>query len=351
VAFVIVSCGLAVSGYALTPSGTQIKGSCTVNYNNSAGVGMPAVTSNTVVVTVAQVGGVQLTPAARTTAIQPGSKGYVPVTVKNVGNGPDTFVLTPAGVTSWSPKMVVDSNGDGIHQSTETTVVTTTPSVAAGASYKCFLAVAVPTATTGSGSFALASTSSVDSTKKTQGTYMLGPLAMTVSSVMVTPPMVASGDMLQVQVSPAANTSFNKVMAGGVQLVQSGGVWSGNVTASGALGAHPITVTATDAAGNSANDSIGSYKTAPIVVANVKSAHDPIMNALSGKYLFRFCGRVESADAASLNIDDGSGATVKVNAPGYSGIRPGDFITARGILTPSSSLPVMSSPISMVTKL
>lgn len=351
VSAVIVVFISAASLHALTPSGTQITTSCTAGYKNTAGTSMPSVTSNTVTLTVSQLGGVQITPVVENTAAQPGSSGYVCVTIKNAGNGTDSFGLTAGGASTWSPKMIVDTNGDGIHQSTETTTVTTTPSLAAGASYKCFLAVTVPTSTTTAGSFTLASTSKLDSTKAAQGTYALSPLAKAVSSVTVTPPMIVSGDTIKIQVTPAANTSFNKVVANGLMLTQSGTVWTGQLAVTGTLGSHPITVTATDSIGNSAHDSIASYKMAPVVMANVRSAHDPIMSKLSGSYIFRYCGKVKAADSANLDIDDGSGSTVRVNAAGYSGIKVGDFITARGILTPSSSLPLLSSAGAMVGKL
>ncbi|MDO8586082.1 MAG: fibronectin type III domain-containing protein [Armatimonadota bacterium] len=175
VGLLFACCGLAVSAYALTPSGAQISTSSIANYNDSAGTRMPASTSNTVTVTVGQVAGVQLTPATGNVTAQAGSDGCVAVAVKNAGNGSDTFGLAVTGDTSWSPRMVADANGDGVRQSTETTVVTSTPSVAAGASYKCFLVAAIPTAASVPASFALMATSRFDATKKAQGSYTITP--------------------------------------------------------------------------------------------------------------------------------------------------------------------------------
>jgi hypothetical protein len=178
-AFACVVCMLAVSAYALTPSGAQIKTSSTANYNDSTGTHMPVAASNTVTLTVVQVGGVQLSPATGSVNTQPGVGGYVPVAITNTGNGSDTFSLTVAGDSSWSPKIIVDSNGDGVHQSTETTVVTKTTAIAAGASYKCFVLTTPPSGATAASTFTLTAASALDPTKKSQGAYTVTPTLST----------------------------------------------------------------------------------------------------------------------------------------------------------------------------
>jgi hypothetical protein len=170
-ALVGIVCMLAVSAYALTPSGAQIKTSSIANYKNSTGTSMPVSTSNTVTLTVSQVGGVQLSPATGSADTQPGAGGYVPVTIQNTGNGSDTLSLAVGGDSSWSPKMIADSNSDGVHQSTETTVVASTSAIAAGASYKCFVLATAPTGASAPCPVTLTATSSFDATKKVQGTY------------------------------------------------------------------------------------------------------------------------------------------------------------------------------------
>lgn len=172
-AVALVLCVLAVSAYALTPSGAQISTSCNASYNDDAGSRMPTSTSNTVTVTVGQMGAVAITPTTGNTTAEPGGAGYIPVAVQNSGNGSDSFGLSVSANTSWSPKMIYDDNGDGVHQSTEATVVTTTPSLAAEASYKCFLAATAPSdAPDGTTiSLTLTASSKFDPAKQAQGAY------------------------------------------------------------------------------------------------------------------------------------------------------------------------------------
>jgi hypothetical protein len=48
-------------------------------------------------------------------------------------------------------------------------------------------------------------------------------------------------------------------------------------------------------------------------------------------------GKVTIVDSTSFDLDDGSGAVVRVIAAGYSGFGNGDYVSARGILDVSGS--------------
>jgi|GEM_PF-1038482 len=170
-------------------------------------------------------------------------------------------------------------------------------------------------------------------------------------SVAVSPAIVASGDSVQLIVDATDDASVDTVAADGVPLTKSGSsTWTGTVQASGLLGQHTVTVTATDAAANTATDSSASYRTAAIYGLGCGSAAQPVMDGVFGLYLFRLWGKITVIDSGSFWIDDGA-ARVKVIAPGYDGIVDGDFVTARGILNPLASPPTLTCPADKITRL
>ncbi|MCJ8343869.1 MAG: hypothetical protein MJH09_13665, partial [Cetobacterium sp.] len=64
----------------------------------------------------------------------------IPQTITNQGTSADTYNLTVQNAEEVeNVKFIVDDNGDGIRQVNETTEITTTPSVAAGGTYKFFM--------------------------------------------------------------------------------------------------------------------------------------------------------------------------------------------------------------------
>ena len=133
----------------------------------------------------------------------------------------------------------------------------------------------------------------------------------------------------------------------GVALARStGNTWTGTIAASSALGNHPVSVVALDAAGNSTTDTSASYKTAQVVGTTGGSISDAIMSAACGQYLFALWGKATMIDSSSFSIDDGSGVAITVIAPGYSGIAGGNLVRARGILNPS--IPTLTSSAGLV---
>lgn len=173
-AALIVIVGLAAR--ALTPAGTSISAKATANYKNSAGVSMPSATSNTVSVTVGQVGGVQIAlPGGPTQDLTVGLTGGVAVKVTNSGNGSDNYTLSASSnEPRVTVKIVKDANADGALQDTEASsaAVTSTGAVAGGDSSD-LIVVLTPEADAGAGLSAditITAKSSFDAAKTTTAT-------------------------------------------------------------------------------------------------------------------------------------------------------------------------------------
>lgn len=106
---------LALVGYlySLVPAGTVIGNAATATYYDSQN-NQYTTTSNIVQTVVKQVAGVDVQAIQDYTAI-PGQTVDVPFTVKNTGNGTDTFTLTAqiSGQT-WNVTLYKDDNGNGV---------------------------------------------------------------------------------------------------------------------------------------------------------------------------------------------------------------------------------------------
>lgn len=160
----------------------------------------------------------------------------------------------------------------------------------------------------------------------------LDTTAPTVYSVIVSPSMAAANDLLHVLVYATDQSGVASVTADGVPLVHTVGLaWEGNVTGSPALGVHSVSVSASDVPGNSTGAS-GSYRTAAILGCAGRCIAEPVVAAACSSRLVKVWGKVTIIDADSFYLDDGSGAPVKIVAPGYTGIADGDHASARGIL-------------------
>ena len=159
----------ASTAYAATPAGTKITNQATASYTDST-LTKRDVTSNTVITTVQQVGSVSLAAGAPKNAASGAQVTYAH-TLTNNGNGPDTFALTAAntgGVFNMATTVFYpDTNGDGVADA-GAPAITTTPSVAAGATYR-FVAVSSLPAGLANGStnaVTVTATSTFDATAK-----------------------------------------------------------------------------------------------------------------------------------------------------------------------------------------
>jgi len=121
----------------------------------------------------------------------------------------------------------------------------------------------------------------------------------------------------------------------------SGNLWTGTLTAAATLGAHSVTVEASDEAGNSASSG-SPYTTVPSFGLNNRAVTDAIMKDVSGSYVFTVWGKVTKIDEDSFSVDDGSGKPIKVIAADH-GLADGNYVSVRGTLDVSSSPPVLTS--------
>lgn len=132
----------ATTAEAATPAGTKITNQATAVYTDST-LAQRSATSNTVITTVQQVGSVSLAGTGNKNAASGGQVVYAH-TLTNSGNGPDTFTLSVAntgGVFAMANTVFYpDADGNGVADA-GAPAITTTPSVAAGDSFK-FVAVA-----------------------------------------------------------------------------------------------------------------------------------------------------------------------------------------------------------------
>lgn len=67
------------------------------------------------------------------------------------------------------------------------------------------------------------------------------------------------------------------------------------------------------------------------------SLTDSILTARTTRYRFTVWGQAQSLTADGFVLADGAGALVDVVAPGYSGVAPGSFVRATGVVEPSAT--------------
>jgi uncharacterized repeat protein (TIGR01451 family) len=156
--FLVLSAAAALPAHAQgTAAGTVIQNTASLNFNDAGGQPQPTVNSGAATTTVSHVAAVQVAPATGAKDGQGGEVLYYAATVTNKGNGADTFSLTAASASSpaWTVAIYKDDGAgggtanDGVHQSGETNVASTTGSIAAEAAFKCFVAAAVPAGAAG----------------------------------------------------------------------------------------------------------------------------------------------------------------------------------------------------------
>jgi hypothetical protein len=133
--FLMVSVSAAV--LAATTSGTKILATGTAQYYASDGTLMPTVTSNTVTTTVSSSAGVSISPTSGSKSANPGATVDFAFSVTNTGNASDTMAISASVQNGSTVVIYQDTNGDGILESTETTKVSSTGSLAASGVFNC----------------------------------------------------------------------------------------------------------------------------------------------------------------------------------------------------------------------
>jgi len=130
--------GLGAQG---TPAGTQIITTAQVTYQSQNGESFTAV-SNAVVMVVGQVGGVDLDPPGASTA-DPGVTVSFAHTLRNIGNGTDSFTVAAASRAGWPVRVYLDQNGNGAKDTGEP-LASAPIAIASGAIARLVLETDVP---------------------------------------------------------------------------------------------------------------------------------------------------------------------------------------------------------------
>lgn len=170
--------------------------------------------------------------------------------------------------------------------------------------------------------------------------------APTISSVSLSNSRAAAGDSVHVTVNATDAIGVTSVTANGLALAHTGtSTWEGDISALAGLGSHSVTVVASDGAGRTATNASANYTTALVFGVGVTGLSNPSMSAAATRWLFKAWGKVTTQGPNAFDLTDGSGAVVRINAPGYSGIADGDYASARGILTPGATPTLTAQPV------
>lgn len=147
---------LARPGLALTPAGLVVTNVAEAEYDAGVAVSPPAA------FVVAQVAGVSVDPVGLGGSAAAGEAIYYPALVVNTGNGEDSFTLEARSERGWSAVVLLDENGDGLHQPEETAAISQTPTLAPHEAVACLVAVTPPLVAAGMDTTTLTITSGFD---------------------------------------------------------------------------------------------------------------------------------------------------------------------------------------------
>jgi uncharacterized repeat protein (TIGR01451 family) len=132
---------------AAPPAGTSIGNQASATYTDASNTPRTA-TSNVAITIVQQVASFTLTSDGQARYAAPGGQVYFPHTIKNTGNGTDTFNITVENAASGddfnlnSLAAYADANGDGVPDNT--TAITSSGQLAADASFQFVVVGIVP---------------------------------------------------------------------------------------------------------------------------------------------------------------------------------------------------------------
>jgi hypothetical protein len=107
----------------------------------------PSVTYTASAQTLQTTQGFSLSPEASTKNSNPDTTVFFPVTLTNTGSTSASFSLSVRSGQGWSVALYKDTNGDGIRQSGESTLVSDTGVVTSSGQFKFFAATAIPRTT------------------------------------------------------------------------------------------------------------------------------------------------------------------------------------------------------------
>jgi hypothetical protein len=194
-----IVCAWNITAFAQqTPAGTQIALRALATYLDANNNSYSAI-SNTEILTVAQVAGIELTIPINSAVISPGSAFSFAVTLKNTGNGTDRFRFhfgtVPPG---WSITLIEDTNRDGRRDAGETTVIgDQTKSLQMNEEYHLLVKVTAPNSASGGQTYQIPlRVSSVFDTATSQERNLMASVQNTLEARwMVEVPGGVSGDV------------------------------------------------------------------------------------------------------------------------------------------------------------
>lgn len=132
-----------------TPAGTVISNFATLSYKDVNGNALPNINSNTVTTIVAQVAGVDVSPATSAQSVAENSTVTYTATITNMGNGTDSFTLTTSAQSSgWAATIYGDPNNNGVLDAGEMVagnIISSIANLPADSSRHVFVVVSVPT--------------------------------------------------------------------------------------------------------------------------------------------------------------------------------------------------------------
>ena len=157
-----------------TPAGTIIQNTATATYKDVSGNPLPPISVGAQTV-VAQMCGVDVSPATGTESALAGGSAHYSVTITNTGNGDDAFDLTTTSSSGYTTNIYFDANGDGVLDPEELAAgpITSTAQLPAGGTYSLIVTVDIPpeAADGSTDELTVTATSQGDGTVTDVGTY------------------------------------------------------------------------------------------------------------------------------------------------------------------------------------
>jgi hypothetical protein len=125
------------------PPGTEIQLQATGQYTNVLDENQTA-TPATIVLTVVQAAGVTIDWDVASDTIAAGAYAYFPMTITNSGNGTDNITLSATSASGWDVDFIYDEANYGVHDDSETWIITETSPMISDGYCPCFLRILIP---------------------------------------------------------------------------------------------------------------------------------------------------------------------------------------------------------------
>lgn len=243
--FVVLLMGFAfasLSNALPAPYNTRIENIATSTFTNSLGQ-VVSLDSNPVVAIVARVPGLML-ESAQTRYASSGASFSFPHVLTNKGNAPDTFDLAAIAVAASGPGTYAplallvypDINNDGLPDNF--IPITTTPLLAAGASFNVIVVGQVPNTSTPGQVGKIAVTARTNAIYATSQGFAVGaPVTNTDTLVVTSRAVVTTTKRLNITSGPAPNSNGNNHLVFRIDYINTGATAATNVEILDTIGA------------------------------------------------------------------------------------------------------------------